>query len=127
MAMRFVKLIITILLLAFVSIAAYFGWRYFFDPAGINIADSEICTTNESGQTLVFSVETKPGAKVIGLLEHGERLCAPSPVKKPAGIVRVGPAEDKLECIYELDGPNQLPFVTAYHGPGNCDWGFVSR
>lgn len=108
-------------------VMGYFGWRYMFDPKGIYIADGEVCTSNETKLSLVFSVESKPGSKVIALLEPSDQLCAPSSVAKPAGEIRVGETEDEMECVYAMDKHGKYPFLSAYLGKGNCDWGFLSR
>ena len=109
------------------GIGGYFGWRYFFDPKGIYIADGEICTSNETDRTLIFSVESKPGSKVIALVEPSQQVCAPSSVAKPSGEIRAGEDEDELDCVYVVEKHGKYPFLTRYMGAGNCDWGFLSR
>jgi len=105
------------------GIVAYFAWRYFFDPAGISIARGEICTSNETSEELVFSVEAIPGAKIIALLDNGQSLCAPSPIGRPRGIILVGETEEKLACRHEVADAAMIAFLARRHSPQDCDWG----
>lgn len=125
--MKFFKFFL-ILVVALVLIAAvWYGLRYLFDPQGLSLEKGAICTTNESEDELVFSVESIPGSKMIAFLAKGESLCAPSSVSQPKGVIRAGEDEDRLKCVAEVANPDEIIFLSRYFGEGKCDWGMTTR
>lgn len=123
---NFKKIIVLIVIFALIPVAWY-GYRYLFDPAGLSLEKGAICTTNESGQELVFSVESIPGSKMIAFLAKGENLCAPSSTSVPRGIIKAGEDEDHLNCVVEVSNPEEIIFLSRYFADGKCDWGMTTR
>jgi len=125
--MKISRIIIIILLAAIALPVIWYGGRYLFDPAGLSFEKGAICTTNETDNELVFSVESIPGSKMIALLAKGENICAPSSTSNPTGEIKVGEDEDHLACVIQVDKPEDVIFLSRYFGEGKCDWGKTTR
>ncbi|MBL4891274.1 MAG: hypothetical protein JKX91_05520 [Rhizobiaceae bacterium] len=125
--MKIFKFVVVTLLIFALVIVGWYGLRYFFDPGGISLEKGAICTTNESEDELVFSVESIPGSKIIAFLAKGEKLCAPSSTPNPHGIIKAGEDEDHLECVVRVATPEEIIFLSRYFGEGKCDWGKTTR
>ncbi len=99
-----------------------FGYRYLFDPNGINVAAAEICVSNKSGQTLLFVVEAKNGARMLEILETGNKLCSPTPQVGDKGVVGVFVDEDALEGCSRLTRAGKTEILIGYAKFDNCEW-----
>ena len=125
--MKIFRFVVIKFLIFALVVAGWYGLRYLFDPRGISLEKGAICTTNESEDELVFSVESLPGSKIIAFLAKGERLCAPSSFPNPRGIIMVGEDEDHLKCVVRVTNAEEIIFLSRYFGEGKCDWGKTNR
>ncbi|MFK7901801.1 MAG: hypothetical protein AB8B49_03060 [Nitratireductor sp.] len=98
-------------------------YAFFFLPEGISIANSEICVMNESDKEPIIKVATDHGATITSLIFTGEKICVPSPMDAPSGVVIVSAQEDvppfcekKIEDEYKI-------ILKAFNDDGTCEWG----
>ncbi len=118
-------LYLTIALIVALIIAgtiAYFGYRYFLDPKGIDVSSSNICIQNESNQMLVFTAEANSGAQMVAVLGRGEELCAPSPVVNDFGTVAVFESEDAVEGCSRNAIAGETQILEAFASFDGCKW-----
>lgn len=100
----------------------YAVYPYLLPPKGRDMAASQICIGNHSGQTLVVTAEADSGAMVMGLLNDMEQLCAPSPVANDTGKVRVFESEDAVEGCSRLARVGNVERLLRYTSFDNCEW-----
>lgn len=100
----------------------YAVYPYLLPPKSSDMVASQICIENRSGQTLVVTAEADSGAKMMGLLNDMEQLCAPSPVVNDTGKVRVFESEDAVEGCSRLARAGNVERLLRYTSFDNCEW-----
>ena len=84
--------------------------------------NTEICLQNKQTKTLLFTVESNSGQRLVKMVEENATLCVSSD-ENSSGTVGVFENEDALEGCSRLAKSGKTQTLIAYASFDNCKWG----